>query len=371
MFEKIVVASDSFKGCLTARQVADAVAAAFPEGTEVVKLAMADGGEGTAETVAQCSGGRMVTAAAADPLMRPIEASYAIDPQGTAFIELAAASGLTLLREEERNLLLTNTYGTGMLLADALKRGCRRAVICVGGSATNDCATGMLSALGFRFLDSEGNAVRGCGGELERIVGIDRSEVMPELREATLSVACDVDAPFCGKQGAAYVFAAQKGADGAMIERLDRGMRHFAAIIREDTELDISNMRGAGAAGGVAGGLMALCGARLESGAALVAKAIGLEKALEGASLVITGEGRIDAQTLGGKAPMEVMKLARKAGVPVIAIAGRVENRNELLVAGFKRIIEVTPRSMPLSQAINSAIATRNITAAIRNLIDK
>ena len=369
MFQKIVVASDSFKGCLTAREVADAVAAAFPAGTEVVKLAMADGGEGTAETVAQCSRARMISAPAADPLMRPIEASYAIDGQGTAFVELAAASGLTLLREEERNPLLATTYGTGLLLADALKHGCRRAVICVGGSATNDCATGMLSALGFRFLDSQGNRLRGCGDELERITEIDSSGVIPELKDTLVSVACDVDAPFCGLRGAAYVFAAQKGADEATIERLDKGMQHFAEVIRGATGTDISNMRGAGAAGGVAGGLVALCRARPESGAALVAKAIGLEKAIEGASLVITGEGRIDAQTLGGKAPLEVMNLARKAGVPVIALAGRVENRDELLAAGFDRIIEVTPRSMPLSQAIDPRIAIHNITCSIRNFI--
>lgn len=361
----ILLAFDSFKGSLTSREVADA----FEEGVRSVapdciihKVCLADGGEGTAEALVSTLGGEWVKVEVFDPLMRPICARYGVVDDGdTAIIEMAEASGLTLLAEEERNPLKTSTYGTGQLIADALKRGCRKVVIGIGGSATNDAGTGMLSALGFRFFDAEGHLLDGCGESLERVATIDSSLILPELKSVDMRVACDVTNPFCGPQGAAYVFAPQKGADLQMVERLDKGMWHFAEIIKQYNKVDVTHLSGAGAAGGLGGAFSALLGAQLCQGVELVLDALHFEELLKGCDLVVTGEGRIDRQTLMGKAPMGILKAATRRGIPVIAIGGSVERCPELEHSGFSSILSINEEGLPLHLAMRPEVAKEHV----------
>lgn len=368
----ILLAFDSFKGSLTSREVADA----FEEGVRSVlpdcvvkKVCLADGGEGTAEALVGTLGGKWIEVEVSDPLMRPIRACYGVVDDGrTAIIEMASASGLTLLAEEERNPLKTSTYGTGQLIADALKRGCRKLLIGIGGSATNDAGTGMLSALGFRFLDAEGMSLAGCGESLERIATIDTSHILPELKAVDIRVACDVTNPFCGPQGAAYIFALQKGADRQMVEQLDKGMHHFAEIIREYNKADVTNISGAGAAGGLGGAFSALLGARLCRGVELVLDALHFEELLTGCDLVVTGEGRIDHQTLMGKAPMGVLKAATHQDIPVIAIGGSIEQSPELEQSGFSSILSINEEGLPLHLAMRPDVARENVMRTGRKL---
>lgn len=361
----ILLAFDSFKGSLTSREVADA----FEEGVRSVapdciihKVCLADGGEGTAEALVSTLGGEWVEVEVLDPLMRPIRARYGVVDDGdTAIIEMAEASGLTLLAEEEWNPLKTSTYGTGQLIADALKRGCRKVVIGIGGSATNDAGTGMLSALGFRFFDAEGHLLDGCGEFLERVATIDSSHILPELKSVDMRVACDVTNSFCGPQGAAYVFAPQKGADLQMVERLDKGMWHFAEIIKQYNKVDVTNLSGAGAAGGLGGAFSALLGAQLCQGVELVLDALHFEELLKGCDLVVTGEGRIDRQTLMGKAPMGILKAVTRRGIPVIAIGGSVERCPELEHSGFFSILSINEEGLPLHLAMRPEVAKEHI----------
>lgn len=368
----ILLAFDSFKGSLTSREVADA----FEEGVRSVlpdcvvkKVCLADGGEGTAEALVGTLGGKWIEVEVSDPLMRPIRACYGVVDDGrTAIIEMASASGLTLLAEEERNPLKTSTYGTGQLIADALKRGCRKLLIGIGGSATNDAGTGMLSALGFRLFDAEGISLAGCGESLERIATIDSSHILPELKTVDIRVACDVTNPFCGPQGAAYIFASQKGADRQMVEQLDRGMHHFAEVIREYNKVDVTNISGAGAAGGLGGAFSALLGARLCRGVELVLDALHFEELLTGCDLVVTGEGRIDRQTLMGKAPMGVLKAATHQDIPVIAIGGSIEQSPELEQSGFSSILSINEERLPLHLAMRPDVARENVRRTGRKL---
>ncbi|MGN0188175.1 MAG: glycerate kinase [Candidatus Cryptobacteroides sp.] len=368
---KIVIASDSFKGSLSSLQVAESAALGIVgvlPGCEIVKVGIADGGEGTVDAVVRGTGGRFIRKSVMNPLMRPVEAVYGILPDGeTAVIEAAAASGLTLLDPSERNPLLTTTYGTGELIMDALSGGCRRFVIGIGGSATNDGGTGMLSALGFRFLDSCGNVLDGVGGNLGKIVSVDASEVPACVRDAVFTVACDVDTPFCGPVGAARVFAPQKGASPEMVEMLDEGMRSFACVIRDFLGTDVASCPGAGAAGGLGGAFKAFLGAELRSGVDMVLDAVGFDRLLEGADLVITGEGKIDSQTAKGKAPSGVLKRAAAKGIPVVAIGGLVVR--DSVPDGFAAVFQVTPQDMPLSEAMRQETASQNVSRTVRGII--
>lgn len=364
---KVVVASDSFKGCLSSAEVAEAVEKGvhevYPE-CEVVKLAVADGGEGTLDALMITFGGEFREVTVQDPLGRPVEASYALINGNTAVIEMARASGLTLLEPHERNPMLTSTYGTGELIADALDKGCRKFLICIGGSATNDAGTGMLEALGYRFLDAEGNPVKACGGELDRVMSIKTNDVHPALKESEFIVACDVDSPFCGPEGAAYVYAPQKGATPEMVRQLDRGMRHFTELMAHVTGTDPTDIPGTGAAGGLGGALVAFMNARLCRGADMVLDAVGFDKAIAGADLIITGEGRIDSQTLTGKLPYVVAR--RASGIPVAAVCGCSE---VISLPCFTSICSVTPPEMSLKKAMNPAIASENIRTAISSML--
>ena len=359
--KKIVVASDSFKGSLTSSQVADAVEQGvheeFPD-CEVIKLAVADGGEGTMDALVATLGGQFIETGVQDPLGRPINARYAIINSTTAVIEMSRASGLPLLKPDERNPLKTSTYGTGQLVADAISKGCRKIIMGIGGSATNDAGTGMLEALGYRFMDAYGNLLKAYGESLGKIRHIDTSKAMTGLKDVEFIVACDVDSPFCGLQGAAHVYAPQKGATPEMVEALDEGMRAFSQIIYKETETDVMNIKGAGAAGGLGGALKAFLHADLQRGADIVLDAVGFDQAIEGADLIITGEGKIDSQTLTGKLPYVVSQRAMAKNIPVIAICGRTEVES---LPCFAKICPVTPPDMPLDLAMQPAVAMKNI----------
>jgi glycerate kinase len=375
MYNKIIVASDSFKGSLSSLDVAEAAAKAIHEiepQCEVIKVDVADGGEGTMDALRRTLGGEKISVEVADPLGRPIQASYVILEDGTAVLEMAAASGLPLLLPSERNPLKTSTFGTGQLIADALKKGCRKFLVGIGGSATNDAGMGMLQALGVRFYGAAGAELQGRGESLEKVANIDMEGLCNGLKESEFIVACDVEAPLYGPTGAACVFAPQKGADPAMVERLDKGLKHFSEVAFNSlhTTEDYAKSPGAGAAGGLGFGFIAFLSARLERGIEMVLDAIGFDQLIKGASLVITGEGRVDSQTLTGKTPFGVLKRARKQGIPVVAIGGSVTlDPKEALEAGFDGVYAVTPAGMPLDTAMQPSVAAENICNTVRNIL--
>lgn len=375
MYSKIVVASDSFKGSLSSLEVADAAAKAINEcipGCCVERVEVADGGEGTMEALHRTLGGVKVAVEVCDPLGRAITASYVKLADGvTAVLEMAVASGLPLLAPQERNPMKTSTYGTGQLIADALRKGCRKFLIGIGGSATNDAGMGMLEALGVRFLDAEGNLLHGSGESLEKVEDIDLSGVCAGLAESEFIIACDVDAPLYGPKGAACVFAPQKGADAEMVAMLNDGLEHFSSVVKRVTGKDVSDIPGAGAAGGLGGGFVAFLPARLERGIEMVLDAISFDERIRGASLIITGEGRVDFQTLTGKTPYGILKRARRQGIPVVAIGGSVVlGEKETSEAGFAGVYAVTPSDMPLEEAMKPETAVRNIYDTVKNILN-
>ena len=370
MLKKIVVASDSFKGSLTSLDVAQNVEKAIREVyplCDVLKVNVADGGEGTMEALQQTLGGVRVSLVVKDPLGREIEATYVILNDGfTAVVEMSAASGLPLLKSDERNPLKTSTYGTGQLICDALDRGCRKILVGIGGSATNDAGMGMLQALGFRFLDAQGNQLQPVGENLQLVSSIDPTGRHPDLDKTEFVVACDVKAPLYGRNGAAYVFAPQKGADQKMVEMLDAGLRHFSEVSSAMAGYDCSQMQGTGAAGGLGYAFRQYLDARLERGIEMVLDAIGFDDIISGADLVITGEGRVDSQTLTGKTPFGVAQHAHRQRIPVVVIGGSVEiDVLQVREAGFNDVIQVTPLNMPLSVAMRPEVAAENVYNAI------
>ena len=371
--KKIVIASDSFKGSVTSIEVANsaekAINTVFPD-CEVIKIPVADGGEGTTEALVYAMEGRMVTCKVHDPLMNIIEAGYGILGDGrTAVIEMASASGLPLVPKENRNPLFTTTYGTGELIKDALEKGCRQFLIGIGGSATNDAGTGMLQALGFRFFDNEDDEL-GQGGEIMgRICSIDDSQALPLIKESTFTIACDVNNPFSGENGAAFIYARQKGADDEMIRILDKYMQKFAELINKNKGIDLNKIPGAGAAGGLGGGCIAFLPAQLKPGIEMVLDALHFEERIKGADLIITGEGKLDKQTGMGKAPSGVLLAAQKQNIPVIAIGGSVEETEELNDKGFLSVLSIQPGVVTLAQAMEKESAMNNITRTLKQYL--
>ena len=324
---KVVVAIDSFKGSLGSFELGEIVEKGIKKvykDAEVKKVPIADGGEGTVEALVEGTNGKFIDVKVHDPLMRLIDARYGIMGNNVAVIEMAEASGLPLLKPEERDLRKATTYGTGELIKDAVQRGCREFIIGIGGSATNDAGLGMMQALGYKFLDKEGKTL-GCGGEImEKVSEIDSSEAVEGLDQCEFFIACDVDNPFYGPRGAAHVYSRQKGADDEMVEYLDSSLRKLALTLKEKTGKDIAELPGAGATGGLGGGFVAFLDGDLKPGIDIILQEVKLAEYIEGADFVITGEGRIDFQSIMGKAPMGVSRLSREKGVPVIAIAGCV-----------------------------------------------
>jgi len=354
---KIVIAPQEFKGSLTAVQAAQAMAEglrrALPDAT-LTLVPMADGGPGTVEAVvAAAKNGRRMTAAAHDALNRPLAAAWGIIDNDTAVIEMAAASGLTLLTEDERDPRIASTYGTGELVRAALDVGCHRIIVGIGGSATNDGGAGMAQALGARLLDDAGQDLPPGGAALARLGRIDASGLDPRLGQCRLLAASDVFNPLCGPQGASLVYGPQKGATPAVAQELDAALSHYAHVIERDLGVRVLDLAGAGAAGGLGAGLVAFLKAEIVPGAQLVAEAVGLRQKLAGADLALTGEGQLDAQTSFGKAPWEVVRLARSCGLPVIAIAGSLaEDREQALGEAFDAVVAITPRAMSVQEAM-------------------
>lgn len=368
---KIVIASDSFKGSLTSAEVAQAatrgIKANYPD-CEVVTVHVADGGEGTVEAVVEALGGEIITANVSDPLGRPIDARYGMAGD-KAIIEMAAASGLTLLRPDERNPWLTSTYGTGELIMDAIQRGCRQFLIGIGGSATNDAGTGMLQALGVRFYNADNQEITDCrGGRLHEIACINDSEVAESVRQSQFTVACDVDTPFCGREGATVVFAPQKGADTHMVQQLEKGMASLAEVIENKYHIPIASMVGAGAAGGMGGALHAFLNATLKRGIDMVLDTIDFDTIIQGADLIITGEGKIDHQTAKGKTAKGILARAKAQDIPVIAIGGSVERCESVEQMGFAGIYPISEENIPLEIAMQPTIAAANIEKTIKKI---
>ena len=375
VLKKVVVASDSFKGSLTSLEVAlsveKAVLKAFPS-CNVVKVSVADGGEGTMGALHHALGGRNETIQVQDPLGRLIEASYIILSDGiTAVLEMSAASGLTLLSPEERDPSKTSTSGTGEIIRDALDKGCRRFLVGIGGSATNDAGMGMLHSLGCRFQDASGNELAPSGSAMINVASIQTEGRHPALSESEFIVACDVKSPLYGPEGAAHVFAPQKGADMIMVRELDEGLRHFASVALRNSGYDTSMQEGSGAAGGLGYAFRQFLGARLERGVDMVLDAIGFDEIIADADFVITGEGRIDSQTLTGKTPLGVAMHAKFHNVPVVAIGGLVDlSSSQDLRAVFIDVLQVMPEDMPMQEAMMPEVAADNVFKAVLKLIN-
>lgn len=360
---KIILAFDSFKGSLTAEEAVTAATEAVKEshGTaEVIGIPLADGGEGTTDALRRFMNADKVSATVHDPLMRMMEAQYAVSQDGcTAIMEMAAAAGLILLSHDERNPMMTSTYGVGEMILDAVGRGCRHIVIGIGGSATNDGGLGMLAALGAEIRIGNDSVKTPCGKDLMRVTSVSLESV-PDI---SIEVICDVNNPLFGPEGAAYVFAGQKGADAGQIALLDSGLRNLAGVCRLNPDLP-----GNGAAGGL-GYALRLIGAIIRPGSEAIIDLSGLDGHLDRSDLVITGEGSIDAQTLRGKLPSGVMQCAARHGVHTIAVAGKVKDRERLLNAGFKDAIQITPEGMPLETAMKKEIAMANLKNAVRDIL--
>jgi glycerate kinase len=358
----VLVAPDKFKGSLTARQAAEAIRMGLhqnhPDWTVTIQP-VADGGEGTAALLTQARRGTFRTCTVADPLGRPVEASYGVSDDGqTAFIELAEASGLHRLTASERNPLLTSTFGTGELIRDAVETGVAEVVLCLGGSATNDAGIGIAAALGFQFFDADNLLLRPIGSNLIQINRIDQSGVLPGLGQVRVRVACDVTNPLFGPTGAACVYAAQKGADETDQQKLDEGLRQLASLIDRQWQLPIANEPGSGAAGGVGFGARAFLKAELETGFSLVADYTHLYEAVAKADLVITGEGKIDAQTLQGKAVWGIAMLAHEYHKPVTAFCGKLElTAAQVQQVGLQQAIPISPLHLPVELAQQQAFA--------------
>lgn len=363
---RVVVAPAAFKGALPASSAARAIAAgvrlAIP-GAVTVALPVADGGEGTLEALVAATGGRRRGVTVADPLGRPVEAGLGELAGGVAVIELAQAAGYELLTDRERDPEATTTRGAGEMIRAALDLGLRRIIVGLGGSATTDGGLGLAAALGVRALDASGAELAGRGSDMARVAALDLSGRDPRLDDTAIQVACDVDNPFHGPRGAARVFGPQKGADPEGVERLDRGLANLAAVIREATGRDLQDLPGAGAAGGAAGGLAALLGAELAPGAPLVLDALGFAGRLEGADLCITGEGRLDDTSAGGKAPVAVAAACGAAGVPCVALCGAVAlGPGAIRRLGFTAALAVGRAVRPLPDAL--AAAEEDLAAA-------
>lgn len=359
MEKKYILAIDSFKGCLTSAEAEEAAAEAikaYGNGATAECVAVSDGGDGMLKAFADALNDEIVTTIVHGPMMRRTEAEYAVTADGTAIIETAQACGLTLVKEEERNPMRAASYGVGELIVSAFKRGCRKFIIGLGGSATSDAGIGMMIAITDKLAPRGGNF----------------DDIAAELRDGcSFTLASDVSNPLYGPDGAAAVFGPQKGATPDMIERLDCRAKRFAEISARHFGYDFSNKPGAGAAGGLGYAFMQYLGADMQSGAELMLRLACFDSRITGACCVVTGEGHADRQTLMGKMPYHVMKAAKAKGLPTWLIAGRVDDRQALLDAGFTRIAAVTPADADTAEAMNKDNARNNIRNAIRQLIEE
>ncbi|SXF75007.1 glycerate kinase I [Klebsiella variicola] len=373
---KIVIAPDSYKESLSAAEVAQAIEKGFREifpDAQYVSMPVADGGEGTVEAMIAATQRTEHSVWVTGPLGEKVEACWGMSGDGvTAFIEMAAASGLGLVPPEKRNPLITTSRGTGELILQALEHGAKRIIIGIGGSATNDGGAGMMQALGARLCDAEGQEIGHGGGSLSRLSRIDLSAIDPRLRDRMIHVACDVTNPLVGERGASRIFGPQKGATEAMIVELDRNLAHFADVIKASLQVDVKPIPGAGAAGGMGAALMAFLNAELRSGIEIVTEALKLEEQIHDCSLVVTGEGRIDSQSIHGKVPVGIARVAKKYRKPVIGIAGSLTHDVGVVHHhGIDAVFSVLTTVSTLEEAFRGAFdniyrASRNIAATLQ-----
>lgn len=373
---KIVIAPDSYKESLSALEVATAIEQGFSEifpDAQYVKLPLADGGEGTVEAMVAATEGRIIHVNVTGPLGEPVNGFYGISAdEQSAFIEMAAASGLELVPSARRNPLQTTSWGTGELIRHALDAGARHIIIGIGGSATNDGGAGMVQALGAKLLDEQDAQIAQGGGALETLVRIDISALDPRLAECRIEVACDVTNTLTGEKGATAVFGPQKGATKTMIPRLDGALEHFAQIIARDLDIQVLDLAGGGAAGGMGAALYAFCGAQLRQGIEIVTDALKLDQQVADADLVITGEGRIDSQTIHGKVPVGVARIAKRYNKPVIGIAGSLTaDVGVVHEHGLDAVFSVLYTICTLEEALDNAgenvrMSARNIAAVLK-----
>ena len=353
---KIVIAPDSFKDSLSAEKVADAIAAGLADvmpHAQLVKCPMADGGEGTVEAIVAAGNGQLRRNHVQGPLGAPVEAHWGWLPDShTAIIEMAEASGLQLLKPEQRNACITSTFGTGELIKAALDAGARRVILAIGGSATNDAGAGALQALGLGLFDAQGNHLPRGGMALAHVARIELSDLDPRLAEVRFEIAADVNNPLCGEHGASAIFGPQKGASAEQVRLLDQALGHFADHCANVLPKDVRHEPGSGAAGGLGFAAKAFFGAQFRAGVEVVAELVGLAEAVKGADLVITGEGRFDAQTLRGKTPFGVASIARAEGVPVVVLAGTLgEGYQALYEHGINAAFAIASGPMTLQDA--------------------
>lgn len=373
---KIVIAPDSYKESLSALEVAAAIEAGFSEifpDAEYVKIPVADGGEGTVEAMVAATQGSIVRLTVTGPLGAPVEAFYGLSgDERSAFIEMAAASGLELVPSAQRDPLITNSYGTGELIKNALDRGVDHIIIGIGGSATNDGGSGMMQALGARLLDQQGNEIAFGGGALPQLARIEIDQLDKRIQQCRIEVACDVTNPLTGEEGASAIFGPQKGATPELVQQLDKALAHYAEIIHRDLDIDVLHIAGGGAAGGMGAALHAFCQAELRRGIEIVTEALGLADQVKDADLVITGEGRIDSQTINGKVPIGVAKVAKQFNKPVIGIAGSLTAdvgvvHQHGLDAVFSVLFSVGSLEDALANAAqNVRLTARNVAATIK-----
>lgn len=370
----ILIAPNAFKHALDARTAAMAIAEGIEQaaaGFSAAVFPVGDGGDGTGRLLTEHCAGEFIITETVDPLGRKIQASFGLtDNRKTAVIEMATASGLHLLRKDELDPLKATTYGTGMQIRQALDLGVQKIILCVGGSATVDGGTGILRALGIRFLDDAGNALTDIPASLASLANIDDSKIDPRIRSSELVILCDVKNKLLGQQGAAAVFGPQKGASPASIEQLDLGLATFSAVIAREKQIDIEQLMHGGAAGGTAAGLYALLGAKLVNGIDHFLDLTNFNAALNQADIVITGEGRLDTQTLDGKAPFGVASRAKQKGLRVIALGGSIDTENEeALLAVFDELININPQPVDINTAL--AATKTNLTHTARLLVPR
>jgi glycerate 2-kinase len=355
---KVMVAIDSYKGSISSSEASNAISLGIQDvypNCEITALPLADGGEGTVETLVNATKGQFILNTITGPMREKVDAIYGILENGrTAVIEVVAACGLTLVPIEKRNPLITTTFGVGELICDAMEKGCREFIIGLGGSSTNDAGVGMLQALGYRFLNENNEEVEYGGIELQHIRKIDRSKVHPLVEDCTFKVACDVNNPLFGLDGAAFVFGPQKGASREMILELDQGLKSFRNVVFQELGKDINQIPGAGAAGGLGAAFAGFLHADLQSGIQLVMEIIHLEEKIKNIDIIITGEGKLDGQTSMGKAPFGISQLAQKYNIPVIALAGGIPRKaSPLNASGMTSIFSILNEPMSLEDAMD------------------
>ncbi len=362
----IVIAMDSFKGSLSSlcagEAVAEGIKKAIPHSVPVV-LPVADGGEGTVDALVNGLGGMLYETDATDPLGRKIKCTYGVLSDNTAVIEMCSAAGLTLLKDNERNPLNTTTYGVGQIILSAIKKGCRKFIIGIGGSATNDGGAGMLEALGFQFLDENNNPVSRGGDGIKDIKHIKTEGALPELRECSFRIACDVTNPLCGENGCSAVYGPQKGASADAVESMDKSLREYARIVKSVFPCSDADFPGAGAAGGMGFAFRSFLGGELVRGIDLIVSLTNMDEKIKNSHFVITGEGRIDRQTAMGKAPVGVASVAKKYGKPVVAFCGCLgEGFQECNNHGIDAVFSITKEPCDIKKAMESSYASKNLT---------